>query len=65
MTEESALWTVKDLAAYLDKPASWVYDNYRTEFAGCFVRLGQHVRFLPDAIHNRINDRIRPPKKGA
>lgn len=62
MTDDAGLWTVQDLAAFLGKPPSWVYDNYRTEFAGCFVRLGQHIRFFPDAIRGHLNDRMRPPR---
>ncbi|MEU6979991.1 helix-turn-helix domain-containing protein [Streptomyces sp. NPDC046371] len=38
------MWDVQALAAYLGKPASWVYDNHLKEEIPSF-RVGQQLRF--------------------
>ncbi len=40
------MWDVKALAAYLGKPASWVYDDHLEERMPIF-RVGQQLRFSP------------------
>ncbi|MEV0398854.1 helix-turn-helix domain-containing protein [Actinoallomurus sp. NPDC050550] len=42
------LWTAEDLAEFLRKPLSWVYENYRERFP--FYRVGQAIRFDPAEI---------------
>jgi hypothetical protein len=57
MTEnEEPLWTIDDLAAFLRKPKSWVYDNYRDLFP--FYKLGQQVRFDPMEIRLALREMI-------
>lgn len=55
------MWTVEDLAEYLNKPVSWVYENYRDLFP--FYKLGQAVRFDPDEIRAVIRDRYHTNPK--
>jgi len=44
-----ALITVEDVAAYLGRPKSWVYDNYKR--LGIPARkIGQAVRFKPSDV---------------
>lgn len=56
------LWTVHDVAAFLGKPVSWVYENYRAEFDGCYCHFGQAIRFDSGRVKAVVNGRIRPPK---
>jgi hypothetical protein len=49
------LWTVEDLAAFLQKPTSWVYENYRGLFP--FYRMGQAIRFDPQEIRDTLRNR--------
>jgi hypothetical protein len=49
------LWTVEDLAAFLKKPTSWVYENYRELFP--FYRMGQAIRFDPQEVRSVLRDR--------
>jgi hypothetical protein len=49
------LWTIEDLAHFLKKPTSWVYENYRDLFP--FYRTGQAIRFDPEEIRNALRDR--------
>lgn len=51
------LWTVEDLATFLKKPTSWVYENYRELFP--FYRMGQAIRFDPQEIRAELRDRYR------
>lgn len=45
MNPDDALWTIAELAHFLRKPKSWVYDNYRDLFP--YYKIGQQVRFDP------------------
>lgn len=54
------LWTIADLAAFLKKPTSWVYENYRELFP--FYRMGQAIRFDPEEIRAALRDRYRAHK---
>lgn len=42
------LWSPAELAEFLGKPVSWVYDNHRTWFRS--YKVGQAVRFKPDEV---------------
>lgn len=64
MPDDPQLWNVPTLAAFLDKPKSWVYDNYETVFAGCYVRLGQQIRFVPEAIRAWVDGQNGTSKSG-
>ena len=49
-----SLMTVEDLAAYLSKPKSWVYDNHRkASIPSC--RIGQSIRFRRTAVDRWID----------
>jgi hypothetical protein len=50
------LWTIEDLTAFLKKPSSWVYENYRELFP--FYRIGQAIRFDPEEIRAALRDRF-------
>jgi len=52
------MWDVKALAAYLGKPASWVYDNHLKEEVPSF-RVGQQLRFSPAEIRQWLEERCR------
>lgn len=51
------LWTVGDLAAFLRKPKSWVYENYARCYP--FYRVGREVRFDPDEIRAVLKTHFR------
>lgn len=49
-----SLMTVDDLAEYLSKPKSWVYDNHRPlGIPSC--RIGQSIRFRRAAVDRWID----------
>ena len=54
------LWTVSDLANYLGKPVSWVYDNHIRESIPSY-RIGQHLRFSPAEVYAWIERECRGP----
>ncbi|TMQ79969.1 helix-turn-helix domain-containing protein [Actinomadura soli] len=60
MNGEDRLWTVAELAAFLQKPKSWVYDNYRDLFP--YYKIGQQVRFAPGEIRAALREMIRTEK---
>ncbi|TNM23644.1 helix-turn-helix domain-containing protein [Streptomyces sedi] len=51
----NTLWTVKDLAEFLDKPTSWVYQNHAREKIPSY-RVGQQLRFRPDEIERWLHE---------
>jgi hypothetical protein len=53
------LWTIEDLAAFLKKPTSWVYENYRELFP--FYRMGQAIRFDPEEIRAALRNQYHAP----
>ncbi|MFI0774141.1 helix-turn-helix domain-containing protein [Streptomyces sp. NPDC021212] len=52
------MWNVSDLADYLGKPASWVYDNHAREAIPSF-RVGQQLRFSPTEIEDWLENKCR------
>ncbi len=52
------LWDVPTLAAFLGKPASWVYDNHLKESIPSF-RIGQQLRFSPAEVRAWITSNCR------
>lgn len=46
-----ALWTVKDVAAYLQTSTSWVYHRAAAGELPC-IRVGRLLRFNPNEIKN-------------
>lgn len=48
-TTPSGLWTVKDLADFLDKPTSWIYMNHKVMGIPT-LKVGQALRFRPHEI---------------
>ncbi|MFW5415812.1 helix-turn-helix domain-containing protein [Nocardiopsis sp. CNT-189] len=52
------LWTVQDVASYLRKPASWVYDNHKRYFRA--ARAGRALLFSPEEIKEWVRGRMRP-----
>jgi hypothetical protein len=58
MSDSAELWTVGQLAAYLNKPVSWVYDNYRERFP--FYKVGRALRFDPGEIRAALREQQHP-----
>ncbi|WP_369696825.1 helix-turn-helix domain-containing protein [Streptomyces sp. XD-27] len=56
MTEP--LWDVPDLAEFLRKPPSWVYDNHARMDIPSF-RIGQQLRFSPAEIRRWMDTDCR------
>jgi hypothetical protein len=54
VNEDDALWTITELADFLRKPKSWVYDNYREMFP--YYKVGQQVRFIPSEIRAHLRE---------
>ena len=54
MNPDEALWTITELANFLRKPKSWVYDNYRDLFP--YYKIGQQVRFDPAEVRAALRD---------
>ncbi|WP_329097888.1 helix-turn-helix domain-containing protein [Actinomadura citrea] len=54
MNPDDALWTIAELAHFLRKPKSWVYDNYRDLFP--YYKIGQQVRFDPAEVRAALRD---------
>lgn len=52
------LWTVDDMASYLRKPVSWVYDNHKRYFHA--ARAGQQLLFAPAEIKAWIRGQMWP-----
>ncbi|MBW8486698.1 helix-turn-helix domain-containing protein [Actinomadura parmotrematis] len=52
MTAE--LWTIDDLARFLRKKKSWVYENYREQFP--YYKVGQQIRFDPAEIRAALRE---------
>jgi excisionase family DNA binding protein len=42
-------WRITDVADYLGKPVSWVYDNFRRRGIP-FTKVGQGIRFRPREV---------------
>lgn len=52
-----ALMTVDDLAKYLSKPKSWVYDNHKPlGIPSC--RIGQAIRFRREAVEAWLDGQV-------
>ncbi|MGI5206354.1 helix-turn-helix domain-containing protein [Spirillospora sp. CA-108201] len=54
MNPDDALWTISELAHFLRKPKSWVYDNYRDLFP--YYKIGQQVRFDPAEVRTALRN---------
>ncbi|MGW4496457.1 helix-turn-helix domain-containing protein [Streptomyces sp. NPDC004376] len=54
------VWDVKELARYLRKPPSWIYDNHSKEGIPSF-RVGQQLRFAPHEIEAWLLERRIQP----
>lgn len=63
MNNDDRLWTVAELALFLQKPKSWVYDHYRDLFP--YYKIGQQVRFDPCEIRAALREMIRTEKGAA
>ncbi|RMI46756.1 helix-turn-helix domain-containing protein [Streptomyces triticirhizae] len=61
---KNTLWTVKDLAKFLDKPTSWVYENHAREKVPSY-RIGQQLRFRPHEIEQWLHEhrRLQVPRR--
>jgi predicted DNA-binding transcriptional regulator AlpA len=57
------LWTINELAAFLQKPKSWVYDHYRELFP--YYKVGQQVRFDPAEIRAALRANVRADQEAA
>lgn len=51
------LWTVDDVASYLRKPVSWVYDNHKRYFHA--ARAGRQLLFSPSEIKQWVLGQMR------
>ncbi|MEW2356542.1 helix-turn-helix domain-containing protein [Spirillospora sp. NPDC029432] len=54
MSDPEQLWTITELAQFLRKPKSWVYDHYRELFP--YYKIGQQVRFDPQEVRAALRD---------
>ncbi len=50
MSGTDRLWSVKDVAAYLDIPVQTIYQWRTKGYGPPGVRMGKHVRFDPDEV---------------
>jgi predicted DNA-binding transcriptional regulator AlpA len=63
MTDDTTLWTIGELAHFLRKPKSWVYDNYRDLFP--YYKIGRQVRFDPQEIRAVLREMATSEKRAA
>jgi hypothetical protein len=49
--EDRYCWTVGDVGDYLNRPDSWVYDNWR-KLGIPAIKVGQALRFRPRDIES-------------
>ncbi|MFJ1717204.1 helix-turn-helix domain-containing protein [Streptomyces sp. NPDC088260] len=52
------LRALRELATFLGKPTSWVYDNHAKEGVPSF-RVGQQLRFSPAEVRRWLEERCR------
>jgi predicted DNA-binding transcriptional regulator AlpA len=50
VTNDSALWSVEDVSAYLGVPVQTVYAWRKTRTGPPGGRVGKHLRYEPDAV---------------
>lgn len=60
---DDRLWTIDELATFLNKRKSWVYDNYRDLFP--YYKVGQQVRFDPQEIRAALREMTASEKRAA
>ena len=59
-----ALWTVDQVAAYMQMSRSWVYKRVAADEIPC-IRLGASVRFVPESIRRFVASRAWSGGNGA
>lgn len=62
-SDDGRLWTIDELAEFLNMRKSWVYDNYRDLFP--YYKLGQQVRFDPREIRAALREMNASENKAA
>jgi excisionase family DNA binding protein len=55
VTAAARLWSVKDLAAYLDVPVQTIYQWRKRGYGPPGRRMGKHVRFRPADVERWID----------
>jgi hypothetical protein len=59
MAQREPLMSVEDLASYLRRPKSWVYDNHGPRGAKIpSVKVGQAVMFRPHAVDRWLDSSV-------
>jgi excisionase family DNA binding protein len=59
--ERNMLWTVKQVADYLNVSISLIYKLVNANELSC-VRLGDCIRFMPEAVENMISNKTNKPQ---
>lgn len=54
MNTADALWTVKDLSAYLRIPVQTIYQWRTRGYGPAGHRMGKHVRYVPDEVREWV-----------
>lgn len=60
MGQHEPLWNVDDLCMFLNRPKSWVHQNWRKAGIPAF-KVGNELRFKPSAIEAWLDQQAQEP----
>ncbi len=55
-TEDNCLWTVADLATFLQIPIASIYQWHHKGIAPPSIKLGKHRRYMPSQVHGWLRE---------